>query len=303
MLKTVSVMSERAGLLSIDIRRPDLTGFVVRSIRGLGPVRADINVTGIASGDGGLFNSSRLTSRNIVFELGFYGIDIESLRQKSYLFFPPKKEITLLFETDTRSVSISGFVETNEPNIFAKDVTATISVICPDPFFYSTSAGGLQTTAFNGVTPLFEFPFSNESLTNKRLEFGSVMILSEQNIYYKGEIETGVVIDIHATGPASGFILYNTRTNEYLGLDDAYLASLTGASISNGDRITISTSIGAKRITLLRNGQTFNIIGALLRGSSWLTLAYGDNVFAYSAAAGSNNLQFVVTNPVLYGGI
>ena len=43
--------------------------------------------------------------------------------------------------------------------------TTQISIVCPDPYFYSAGPDGTNTTIFYGVEPLFEFAFSNESLT------------------------------------------------------------------------------------------------------------------------------------------
>ena len=66
--------------------------------------------------DGSIFASARATERNIVLTLILLPIpSIESVRQKTYSFFPIKKAVTLLVETDNRLVETTGYVESNEP--------------------------------------------------------------------------------------------------------------------------------------------------------------------------------------------
>ena len=81
------------------------------------------------------------------------------------------------------------------------------------------------------------------------------------------------------------------------------LAALTGSPIIAGDNITIHTQKGNKRITLLRDGKVTNILNCLEKGSKWFTLVKGDNIFAYTAEAGSSNLQFFIMNKVAYDGV
>ena len=80
----------------------------------------------------------------------------------------------MLIETDNRQAEIEGYVESNDPAIFSKDEGSDISIVCPNPFFYSAGKDGINTTIFYGVEALFEFPFSNESLQDPLLEMGEI---------------------------------------------------------------------------------------------------------------------------------
>lgn len=163
MIKSITVTNYLGESLKIELARPDLSGFVVQSITGLGPGKATINTTEVSTSDGGLFNSARMSKRNIVISLRYYyGSDmtIEELRHLSYKYFPIKRKITLYIETDARTAEIEGYVEVNDPDIFSKNEGADISIICPDPYFYS--AGESNVTEFSGVETLFEFPFEND---------------------------------------------------------------------------------------------------------------------------------------------
>ena len=118
-----------------------------------------------------------------------YGYTFE---HDSYKYFPIKKKVTLLIETDNRICETYGYVESNEPDIFSSDETTQISIVCPDPYFYSAGPDGTNTTIFYGVEPLFEFAFSNESLTESLIEFGEIKNETEQTVYYSGDAEIGV---------------------------------------------------------------------------------------------------------------
>ena len=146
-----------------------------------------------------------------------------------------------------------GYVESNEPDIFSSDETTQISIVCPDPYFYSAGPDGTNTTIFYGVEPLFEFAFSNESLTESLIEFGEIKNETEQTVYYSGDAEIGVVITIHAIGNVRNITIYNTGTREVMRIDTDKLEKLTGSGMVAGDEIIISTIKGDKSITLLRN--------------------------------------------------
>jgi len=270
----------------------------------LGSGKANINTTEVATNDGSLFNSSRLPSRNIVISLKYLWNDsVEDVRQLSYKYFPIKKKVTLLIETDNRLAEIDGYVEANDPDIFSKDEGSDISIVCPNPFFYSAGNKGLNTTVFYGVEPLFEFPFSNESLTECLLEMGAIQNQTEKVIVYNGDAEIGVTITIHAVGEAGTITIYNTGTREIMRIDANKLETFTGSGIIAGDDIVICTVKGSKSITLQRAGKSTNILNCLDKDADWFQLAKGDNVFAYTAESGSSNLQFRIENRIIYEGV
>ena len=156
---------------------------------------------------------------------------------------------------------------------------------------------------FSGIEPAFEFPFSNESLTQKLIELGTIEYSTEKNVYYGGDSEVGVLITIHAIGNAGDITIYNTGTREIMKISNSKIEAITGSGIKNGDDIIISTVKGDKYITLLREGVYTNILNALDKGSDWFQLTKGDNIFAYSSTSGSVNLRFKIENKTIYEGV
>ena len=123
---------------------------------------------------------TRLDKRNIVMNLIFLQSPIETIediRQKSYKYFPIKKKIYITIETDNHISETEGYVESNEPDIFSDMEGTSISIICPNPFFYSKK---LNETIFSGVESAFEFPFENNSITEPLLELGFIQNKTEQ---------------------------------------------------------------------------------------------------------------------------
>lgn len=307
MIYSIVVTNYLGDRIKLELGKPDVSGFLIKSITGLGPAKANVNTTEVSTNDGSLFNSARLSQRNIVLDMVFintvYGESIEDLRQKSYKYFPLKKSVELTIEMDNRYVKTTGYVESNEPNIFSSQEGTQISIICPDPYFYSAGEDGNNVTNFYSIDPIFEFPFSNESLDEPLLVFGEIQIKTEGVITYHGDSEIGVMIYIHAIGPATNINIYNTETREVMRINTEKISSLTGKGIVASDDIVINTAKGEKSITLIREGVSYNILNCLDKNTDWFTLAKGDNIFAFTADSGVTNLQFRVENKVIYEGV
>lgn len=305
MIKSITVTNYLGESLKMELTNPYDSGIAITDITGIGPGKADINVTELTSSDGSLYNSARLGTRNIVMTLRFmFAPDIETVRQKSYKYFPIKKELTLTFETDNRSCYITGYVESNEPVIFDENEYTQISIVCPDPYFYSVRAA---STVFSGVASMFEFPFSNEVQDNEEADrfliMSDLQFETEQTVYYSGESEIGMTIRVRAIGIVENLTIFNTRTREFIKLDTDKLQQITGYTIIAGDEITICTVKGKKSIRLLRDGVTTNILNCMTKDSSWIQLVKGDNILVYTADSGAEKLYFSVENNVIYEGV
>ena len=307
MVKEVTITNYLGNEMTYSFDNPtidDKTGLFITEIEGLGPVKATVNMTQLATADGDIYNSSRLAGRNIVIKARFtYADTIEEARLMSYKYFPIGHKLKFKIKTENRLAETEGYVESNEPNIFSKESDMQVSVLCESPFFFSVDEDGKQQTNFSNVVAMFEFPFSNESLTDPLLEFGRIINKKENTVYYDGDAETGCVIHLHAIGNVEMVNIYNIKTGEKMVLDTDKLETLTGNKIIYGDTITISTVKGNKYITLLRNGVTYNIINILGKDTEWFQLARGDNLFAYTAEYGEQNVQFMVEAQIIFEGV
>jgi hypothetical protein len=304
MINRITVMNYLNEYVVLELRSPEKSGFLVRSVGGLGPAKADINNTQLSSSDGGIFNSSRLQSRNIVMSLDLLPYPtVEHTRQLSYKYFPIKKRVEIMIETDNRVCITHGYIESNEPDIFSDRENTQISIMCPDPYFYSADT---NLTVFSGFDSTFEFPFENLSLDSKVIEMGTIINLTSSSVYYTGDADIGVVFTLNAIGAATNVSIFNSNTGEYFTIDTDRLTLIMDDSndgIIDGDEITISTVKGNKYVRMLRDGVYTNILNSLDRDADWLQLTRGDNVFAYTAETGITNLQFKIENQIIYEGI
>lgn len=301
MIRSITVTNHLDDSLKLDLARPEESGLIVCSVSGLGPVTAAINLTESATIDGASYNSSRLSSRNIVLQLKYLFLgSIEDARQLSYKYFPIKKRIRLVIETDNRLCETYGWVESNSPNIFSKMSTTQISIICPDPYFYSLET---NRTVFSGVDDAFEFPFSNESLDDDVIVLGDMRTNTEQTVFYSGDAEVGFTMTAHMIGPVTNFAVYDSATRSSMKISSARLTAITGADFKLGDDLVISTLKGNKSVSLFREGLYINLINCLDRNATWFTLSKGDNLFVYTADSGIDNIHVTIENKTAYEGV
>lgn len=302
MIKSITVINPKGESLELDLFHPEKSGLIVKSITGLGPPKANINSTDLATADGALYSSARASTRNIVFNLQFmFAPTIEDVRQKTYKYFPLKKEVTIRVETDNRSLETKGYVESNMPDIFSREESAQISILCLDPFFYDPYP---SVTQFATVTPNFEFPWSNESLEEDLIEFGIINLDTRSILDYHGDVDTGVLITIHSLGKVTGpIVVYNVETHESIKIDLDRIKTLIGREYSNGDDIIISTVSGDKYVQILHDGKYTNAISAIEKLADWFQISVGKNIFNFTVKEGISNIAMTFSYRNAYGGI
>ena len=261
--------------------------YTVYKIDGLTPPAATVNSSVNTTIDGSTINSVRVESRNIVIYMTIEG-EVEKNRINLYKYFPLKKTVTLYFTNDTRDVFICGTVENIECDLFANKQVAQISILCPQPYFKSVES---LITEFSTVEKGLEFPISIEE---SGIEFSTILSEPRKTIINTGDVETGVIIELYATGRVVNPVIYNVLNRTYM--------SLVFPMVKD-DRIVINTNVGEKAITLHRDGISNNMLGVMRPNSTWFLLDSGDNVFTYECEEGIENLQVTFTTPVLYGGV
>lgn len=256
------------------------TQWQIVSITGLNPPKAQINTTSIAGLDGAKFNSAKLETRNIVISLKING-DVENNRHLLYMYFRTKEKCTFYYQNNSLDVSIYGYIESVECNLFAKGEIMQISIICPFPYFSSIDE---MIADISNEIGAFVFPFSID--LGDPIAFSIYEANRVTSVINNSQSETGIIIEIDIDDGVDDIKITNTVTGEYLWLESNFMT---------GDKVIINTNKGQKSVSLIRNGSTSNIFGTVMQGSTFFQLAVGENQLVYSVDNGSDDEYVHIT--------
>lgn len=275
MLTRVDVTNSTGGTLTLPMAAHN-PGYVIKSIDGLGPVKATITSTSMAQVDGSQKQSARRDIRNITAKLGFspdYRANtIHSLRQALYNYLLPKSDVVLGFYIDdVLTMLSSGTVEDlDDTSRFSADPEMDLSVICYDPDF--TAPASIRTTG------------------------STVNTTTTVAVPYAGSSECGVIFTLNVNHSITGFTLYMThQDNTQQKLD------VTGISLVSGDVVTVNTIPGSKGIMLNHSGTKTSLLYGVDPASQWLTLKNGANVFRCTAA--TTGIPYTLDYTAKYAGL
>lgn len=268
--------------------------YMTAKIDGLNSPAGTISTSTYAGMDGSYLNNAFIEKRNVVISFQMRWIDIEKRRHLLYRVVKPSRYIKVYYRTANIDVYTEGYVETCEVSNFDALTSGQISIICPDPYWYSTSA---VYAYYSQVTGAFHFPFPESDAP-----FPLGVYSTTDNIIIQNDgDETGFTIQIEASSSetvpeiaAYTPTIYNADTGEYLQIK---------GDILKGDVITITTKTGNKTVTLTRNGVDSNIINRLISGSTWLSLREGKNTFHVQAVRGVKNLKVTLMHRNAYLGV
>lgn len=276
MLTKVDATTDQGQTLTLLVHDPS-SGYVIRDIEGLDPVRATLVSSSFASMDGEQYQSSRREKRHLIFKLDlksqYTNMTATQLRSNLYNYFMPKSNVKLRFYvTDLGFVDISGRVESFEAPLFVQEPQATIAITCFNPDFYDPTSVILPGNTTSGV---------------------SAIVLN-----YEGTVETGFVFKLNLNRSLSEFTIVHTpgdfgvNTTTDLNFDAPMLA---------GDVITISTISGDKYARLTRAGVTSSIVYGVNPTANWINLEPGVNYI--HVAAGGAAIPFTIEYTNKYGGL
>lgn len=306
MIKTISVINHIGVRTNIPLNDPDPTGVIIQNVSGLGAEDGIVNISEFANLDGGILSSSRLPSREIAFTFGITSTvtTVEETRLNLYKWFPIKKAVRLIIETDIRTYYIDGVVKKNSPDIFSDDETTQIVISCPNPYFreVKTEKEKQQSTIYK-AEPLFEFPFSNESLDENLIELSRINDTAFLTFLNPGADDVGALFTFRFYGPVKNPSIVNETTNSIFYIESSILEELYGTGFKNGDVAEISSIAGKHYAILYRNGKRYNLLNAVRRDSKWITFVRGENKIYYFADSFSENADLSIDVDYIYEGI
>lgn len=265
LLTMIKVTNPQGSVLELPLS--DISsGYIVKDVEGLGPVKTSLVSSVFANADGEQYHSSRREARNLKIKLGLspdYSLySVHHLRSQLYQYFAPKTELKLtfrLFDKFATSVlnqqldlDISGRVETLEPDLFTNDPSVDLSIMCFNPDLVDPRA-----IIFKGTT--------THNLTETLLD-------------YEGSSETGVIFRLLPRRIVPEFTIYHRTPSERLRTFH-FTQQLTFL-----DELTVSSFYGNKYATLKRDGVERSVLYSITPQSDWFEIYPGPNHIRVQAA-------------------
>lgn len=263
--------------------------FTITEVQGLGPSEANINTSTAANLDGEQYTGAKLQMRqlNIAFAIEY---EAEANRIKAYKVLKNKQPVTVYYKNTSREVFIKGYVHAIDVAYFEMKQTITASILCPQPYWLNMYE---FVEDISTIISKFHFPFSSTE-ANKIIfgEFAKEVNLVVDN---DGDSETGITISVFVKKAMTSFKIFNYVTKEYIGVNYSLRAL---------DEVIINTNKGEKDIYLIRSGVKTPLLPFKDKGSTWLVLNIGENVFTYTTSTDNTADALVkVTYNKLYQGV
>lgn len=262
----------------------------ITNIQGLSPAKATINTTQAALVDGAIYNSAKVNMRsiNIAFTIEE---PVEVNRLNIYQVLRVKGPIKVNYSSPNIDVFIEGYIESLDVGHFDKKQKATVSILCPAPYFKSAQE---IINEISFTTARFHFPFSNP-VGETSVVFGVISAVARAAVPNGGGIDTGLIFEVYAKDYCDNPTIYNYMTGESFGVN---------VSFWPGDTLIINTNTGEKSVTLVREGIESNLFNDIIEGSKWLTLPPEGAVFVYTLGEGDTGAVLIsIKHYDLYEGV
>lgn len=267
--------------VSITFGEKGLSPFLLVAAEGIYEVANNVTISENTMTDGGAYQGSIAKIRNIVLTLKDITNHVYNRNLLDALFKSgtPGK---LVFKEDENEREIGYYVESINSTGESGARTYTVSLLCPDPFFYALSDVVVYLAAWMG-----NFEFAHEFIEAGE-EFGyrsnqrSLNIVNEQ-----AEDGTGLNITISVAGVVQNPSVIRVESNEAITIG----TTSTPFDMEAGDTLLITTADNDKHVYLTRNGITTEVNQYITEDSVFIQLMRGNNNIGYSAAVGIDQMS------------
>lgn len=286
----------KRGDMAISFGEQPDSPYFLTDADGLYVAEADVNVSENTFDDGGIYQSSRIKKRNIVLTIQDRGTDDHIAVRNALLnlFLPQNRGRLTIKENDGDSESekvIDYYTEQVISDGKNSSRTFTISLICPDPYFYDPYDKCVQMANYAAM-----FTFQHSFLSAGE-EFGSRSKAKSKNIRnITGADAIGLTMELVINGAVTNPSITRIESGETIRIG----TSSKPLSLVYGDLLTVTTGSGNKHTYLTRSGVRTEINQYLSSGSSFFELHQGDNTIGYDAESGVSNIEVSVSYRMRY---
>ena len=271
----------------------DRSAFFLESIDGVMSVSNKVTTSENTTVDGSTYQGSVTIQRNIVITAHISKDHVYN-RNMLYKCFKPKTNGVLTYTEEDEKRIIDYVVESVEVDERGVVRNATISLICPDPFFKDEED---TVVTMAGWQPCFEFP--HEFIAEKE-PFGARVAEIIKEIENDSAADNiGIEILIEAMGAVTNPAIFHTEQDIYIKVG----TETNPLSIGVGEAIRITTGTNEKAVYLVQGETETEINEYLDEGSEFIQLVHGKNTFAYAADAGRDYMNVTITYRFRYLGV
>lgn len=285
-----SITCSNADGVSVVFGERGMTPFLLVDVEGAYYISNTVTISENTMSDGGSYQGSIAKVRNIVLTIR----DIENHvynRNLLTALFKSGETGTLVFQEDDQERQIDYYVESVNSTGEYGSRTYTISLLCPDPFFYAMEDVTVYMSAW---IPNFEFI---HEFTSSGEEFGYRSSERLQMIENKNASDhIGMTIKITANGNVTNPSVVRVESNESITVG----TETKPFNMIAGDVLTITTSDNDKHVYFTRDGATTEVNQYLTEDSVFIQLMRGMNDIGYDAYSGVNSMVVEVTYRLKY---
>jgi len=222
MINKVKVVNSYGDELVMTLTKPQLSGYAITNISGLGPMDTDIKQVQMVSGRKYKYVAGFHKQRDIGFTIVYYDwndlyLTVEELRNRLYSFFKNNDKVKLYFEKDTTIYAIEGWVSKHEPMIFGTtSCGVSINVTCPDPWFRKNDIDYVDKvySTYNNAHVIYEGNISTgfKVITENDVRNYCGKQLSLRSYFEKANIERYFLVNVP-----------NKYNDQHISIDSLYI--------------------------------------------------------------------------------
>ena len=277
--------------LNVDGNCP---GLVIESIEGIYAFSANVITSPYSQTHGDRYKNSRAPRRNIVIQGKIFD-DFWNNRQMLYRVFRLGSLGQFCYtEPDQSQRYADYYVESLDIDQDAYRGQYQISLICPDPFFYSGEPEHVDLAAWVSDFE-FEHEFDEDGETLGHREISMIREIENRN----GVDGIGMKIILTAFGDVTNPFVYLYETGERITIG----TTSNPYTLTSTKRVEIDTTIGKKNIVQINGGVETRINEYLDPDSSFFQLGAGINTIGYNASSGANYLNVDIEYKMRYLGV
>lgn len=279
--------------VQIEFSYEENADFFLISLDGAYSVSNNVVTSANTMTDGSTYQGATTKQRNIVITAEFDS-DYQNKRDFLYKCFKPKSPGTFYYKEGSEQREIDYYVETVDIDEKGVCRNATISLICPDPFFKDPAD---TTVTMAGWEPCFEFI---HEFTEELEEFGVRVAELVKTIDNDSAADNiGIEVIMEALGAVRNPVLYHTQQGIHIRVGTPDFPF----DMEPGDIVRITTGTNEKNVYSIKGNQETKINEYLDEESEFIQLVHGQNTFIYDAESGVDYLNVTINYRFRYLGV